>query len=139
MVRHPLLRLAVALAVPALALSGCGGSGAGARTVEVSMVDIAFESASLSVRAGEKVRLVFTSRGRTVHDAVVGDAEAQAAAERAGGGGGHAHGSGPPAVHLEPGESDELTYTFDETGTLVVGCHQPGHYDAGMRIDVEVT
>lgn len=23
-------------------------------------------------------------------------------------------------------------YTFEETGQLLAGCHEPGHYDGGM-------
>jgi uncharacterized cupredoxin-like copper-binding protein len=36
------------------------------------------------------------------------------------------------------GESGELTHTFDEAGTIEIGCHQPGHYDAGMRVNITV-
>ena len=38
-----------------------------------------------------------------------------------------------------PASSGELTHTFDDAGTIEIGCHQPGHYDAGMTITVEVT
>lgn len=41
-------------------------------------------------------------------------------------------------ITLEPGESGELTHTFDEAGTIEIGCHQPGHYDAGMRANITV-
>jgi uncharacterized cupredoxin-like copper-binding protein len=39
---------------------------------------------------------------------------------------------------VAPGDTGELTYTFDEAGPLEVGCHEPGHYDAGMKIAVNV-
>ena len=42
------------------------------------------------------------------------------------------------SITLEPGDTGELTRTFDEAGTLEIGCHQPGHHDAGMKIGVEV-
>jgi heme/copper-type cytochrome/quinol oxidase subunit 2 len=42
------------------------------------------------------------------------------------------------AITLQPGVSGELAYTFDQPGTYEVGCHQPGHYAAGMKIDVIV-
>ena len=39
---------------------------------------------------------------------------------------------------VQPGESGDLSYTFTEPGSYQVGCHQPGHYAAGMKIDVTV-
>ena len=39
---------------------------------------------------------------------------------------------------VQPGELGELSYTFSEPGSYEVGCHQPGHYAAGMKIDVTV-
>ena len=143
--RMPRLRFRLLVVVAAALLAAaCGGedaSPAADRTVEIEMVDIAFAPATLSVNRGETVRFVFANTGALVHDAVVGDAEEQAAYARrsAGSGGAHDHGSGPPAVHVSPGKTGELTVTFDEAGTAIVGCHQPGHYDAGMRIMVEVS
>lgn len=42
------------------------------------------------------------------------------------------------AVVVEPGETVELTYTFETAGPLVIGCHEPGHWEAGMRLDIDV-
>jgi len=121
-----------------------GGDDAEVRTVEVDMVDIAFEPDRLEVNAGETVRFVFTNRGEVAHDAFIGGADAQADHEAEmreadsddGHGGGHDDDS--DAVTVDPGDTEELTHTFAEAGTLEVGCHQPGHYDAGMKITVEV-
>ena len=44
-----------------------------------------------------------------------------------------------PAVTVKPGQSGDLTYTFDTAGTYEIGCHQSGHYDAGMKIAITVT
>ena len=56
---------------------------------------------------------------------------------------GDAHGGGhgdeeSDAVTVEPGDGGELIHTFDDAGTVEIGCHQPGHYDAGMKIAVDV-
>jgi uncharacterized cupredoxin-like copper-binding protein len=40
---------------------------------------------------------------------------------------------------LEPGKSGELTHTFEEAGEILIGCHQPGHYEAGMKTTITVT
>ena len=147
-------RLAAASALFGVGLAACGDTsdseGAasdGARTVEVDMVDIAFEPDRLEVNEGDTVRFVFANRGNAAHDAFIGDADAQADHEsemRAdlddmGHGGGHGDANDEEAVTVDPGDSEELTYTFDEGGTIEIGCHQEGHYDAGMTIAVEVT
>ncbi len=33
---------------------------------------------------------------------------------------------------LEPGETKEMTRYLTEPGELIFGCHQTGHYAAGM-------
>lgn len=152
---------AAALTVLAASLLGaCGsdpdsrpgpGSGSGSaadadgdrvRTVEIEMVDIAFEPETLRVARGERVRFRFRNEGEVTHDAFIGDAHAQADHEadmRAGGEDGHAHDdASEPAVTVEPGRTRELTYTFDRAGRVEIGCHQPGHYAAGMKVAVEV-
>ena len=145
--------LMVAVAGVALLAAACGdddtttGDANDAyRTVEVTMVDIAFEPDSIEVAAGESVRFVFTNDGELTHDAFVGDSAAQADHEQqmrdAEDDNGMDHDGGDAddgAVTVEPGDTAELTYTFDEAGTIEIGCHQPDHYDAGMKIDVEVT
>ena len=94
----------------------------------------------------ETVRFIFHNDGSVRHDAVIGDAEVQAKHEtevRAEGDGAEAmdamdHGD-VPALTLEPGQTGELVHTFDAGGQVIVGCHEPGHYDAGMQIAVNVT
>ena len=143
--------LAVAMVV---ALTACGGGSddtadggdddAQARTVAVDMVDTAFEPATLQVAPGETVRFRFTNKGKVAHDAFIGDTDAQAdhEAEMREGDGGHGGGHGGDAegaITVEPGDTGELVHTFDDAGTVEVGCHQPGHYTGGMKITVEVT
>jgi len=40
---------------------------------------------------------------------------------------------------IAPGQSAELEWTFTEPGRYQFACHIPGHYEAGMVIEVEVT
>jgi uncharacterized cupredoxin-like copper-binding protein len=145
-------RLTLATSLLLAALVACGDSsdesGAGdAPEVEVDMVDIAFEPDRLEVEHGETIRFQFNNSGDVTHDAFIGDAGAQADHERdmragkeeADHGGGHDDADDEDAVTVEPGDSGELTYTFDTDGTTEIGCHQEGHYEAGMTITVEVT
>lgn len=160
---HPLPMATGAVAL-LFALSACGGSSGGGtgdaaatgtaesasgdatRVVDVVMRDIAFDTTSVTVRAGETVEFRFANNGTVAHDAFVGDGEAQRVheaemTEMAGmegmddmGG----HGTDEPAVTVQPGETGELSYTFAEAGTFEIGCHQPGHYAAGMKMVVTV-
>jgi uncharacterized cupredoxin-like copper-binding protein len=151
--RNPLVhrsRSAVLAAAALLLLAACGDTDDSAtadgeaadRTVEIDMVDTAFEPDTLEVRRGETVRFVFTNDGKLPHDAFIGDAEAQDDHEddmRADDDS-HGHeGESDDAVTVEPGDTGELTYTFEDEGTLEVGCHQEGHYESGMTVTIEVT
>jgi len=103
------------------------------------------------------VRFVFRNEGAVVHDAVIGDEAAQeeheeemrvaeetTTSDTEGAMGGMDHGAtseegdGEAAITVEPGEEGELTYTFDAVGERLIGCHEPGHYVAGMRVVVDV-
>ena len=41
-------------------------------------------------------------------------------------------------MSVEPGETAELTHTFDQPGQTLIGCHQPGHYTGGMKVTVNI-
>ncbi|MBA2281894.1 MAG: cupredoxin domain-containing protein [Acidimicrobiia bacterium] len=142
------------LALAAVALFAIGGAACGSdddatagngdvRTVEIDMADNVFEPDSVDVNRGETVRFVFTNTGEVAHDAFVGDTAAQDGHEmdmREAEGDEHGSGHGDSgAVTVEPGDTAELTHTFDESGSLEIGCHQPGHYDGGMKLAIDVT
>lgn len=136
---------AVVTAVLAVVLAACGSGGDGAvdaaRTVEIDMVDTAFEPQTVDVEVGERVRFTFHNKGKVAHDAFIGDSAAQQDHEREMQEAGHdGHGADDEdAVTVDPGRSKELVHTFDRSGTYEIGCHQPGHYGAGMKVIVEVS
>jgi uncharacterized cupredoxin-like copper-binding protein len=41
-------------------------------------------------------------------------------------------GMGMAMLELAPGETKETTVTFQQRGTILYGCHEPGHYKGGM-------
>lgn len=134
---------AVFLLTAAAACADGNGSTAtdAARTIELDMVDLAFKPDALKVVRGETIRFVFTNRGEAPHDAFIGDAKAQAdhEAEMREAESGHGgHGDDEAAVTVDKGDTGEIVHTFDEAGTVEIGCHQPGHYAAGMKVTVEV-
>jgi uncharacterized cupredoxin-like copper-binding protein len=119
---------------------GTGTTPAGQRTVDIAMEDIKFDQTSLTVKRGDTIDFRFTNTGQIPHDAFIGDDAAQMdheaeMAQMGGAGGQHMEDA---AIVVQPGESGRLSYTFAEPGTYEVGCHQPGHYGAGMKIQVTV-
>jgi uncharacterized cupredoxin-like copper-binding protein len=125
-----------------LVLAGCADSEpesiSGAREITVDMESFAYDPASFSVDAGTTVRFVFRNPDNVVHEAIIGDAEFQDEHEKRAQKS-EAHHGGAEAVDVEPGKTGKLTHTFHEPGTLLIGCHEPGHYAGGMKAEVKVT
>ena len=136
------LKAILALVLGGVVLVACAPAatdGAGAREVRVAMTDeLRFEPDTVTVSAGETVHFIVQNAGATDHEFLIGDEAAQAsfAAEMADG---HEdpH-AGDAGIALGPGETGRFTYTFDEPGELLIGCHEPGHYDGGMVARITV-
>jgi uncharacterized cupredoxin-like copper-binding protein len=142
-------RTLLGLVTAVVLLGGCGGGGGHSahsskadRVVDVTMRDIAFDPATVAVKEGETIRFVFHNAGQIRHDAFIGDEAAQAEHEKemqeAGSDGKDGHGGGH-GVSVDPGDLDSLTHTFKAGDMLVIGCHQAGHYAAGMKVAVTVS
>lgn len=126
-----------AAASPGTASAAPPSTGAATR-IEVRMTDaLRFEPASMTVPAGQPVTFVVTNTGSIEHEFVLGDEAEQAAHEQEMAESGMTHDE-PMAIAVKPGATKELTVTFDAAGAILVGCHFPGHYAAGMRASVEV-
>lgn len=135
--------------------------------VDVDMANLAFDPPEFTVESGATVTFVFHNTDSIDHEALIGDQAAQDAHEAemtSGGGmdsgsgtdttattdtagttdttdmgGMKAAATGPSdAISVAPGETGEITYTFTEAGTLLLGCHQPGHFDGGMKATITV-
>lgn len=107
-----------------------GGSGFVAGTVASPRVirilagpGYTFSPSTITVARGETITFVVTTMGPTVHEFMVGPADA-VAADR----------DGTPEIGDIPMMATKsLTYTFDGPGPYAFACHAPGHYEAGMR------
>jgi uncharacterized cupredoxin-like copper-binding protein len=122
------------------------------RVVEVTMNDdFSFDPATIDVAAGETITFKLVNGGVIGHDFTIGDDATQDAheiemAEMADmdmededadmdmeSEDEEGHGADSNAVTVAAGEQGELTWTFADAGeTILFGCHEPGHYDAGM-------
>jgi uncharacterized cupredoxin-like copper-binding protein len=107
-----------------------------------------YQPASIMVRAGHRVTFAVHNAGKLPHEFILGDRAAQLDHERqmqaAAPATGHTHthmhdmaamGTASPsgALTVPPGETRRLTWTFDEPGIVLYGCHVLGHWAAGMR------
>jgi uncharacterized cupredoxin-like copper-binding protein len=110
------------------------------RTIEVSATDdLRFDPDSVTVAEGETVLFRIVNQGQLPHDFTLGDEAAQQVhEEEMAEMGGMEMPDEPNAVVLAAGETKELAWTFTQGGTVLFGCHQPGHYDAGMKGEVTV-
>ena len=110
------------------------------RVIEIRTTDaLRFEPADITVALGETVTFRFNNDGAVVHDFTLGDQATQDEHESEMSEMGGMDHDEPNVTTIPAGETVELTWTFDGEGTVLVGCHQPGHYAAGMtgRITVE--
>lgn len=127
--RRKILLITV-LALATLALAACGGgggngdtgdSGNGGTTSEVVMGDFYFEPGTenpIVVEQGE-VTLTLVNEGTQGHDLAIEAFDFQSDVVNA-------------------GESLDVTFTADQTGSFEIVCTQPGHEDSGMVGTIEV-
>lgn len=95
---------------------------------------------AIMVRAGRRVTFAVTNAGKIPHEFTLGDRATQLDHEHqmqlmpAMGGHVHTHGAaGGGTLTVPPGETRRLTWTFDEPGLVLYGCHVLGHWAAGMK------
>ena len=80
---------------------------------------------------GETIRFVLTNSGTVVHEYQIGPAD-KVAADAV---------DGVVVVEmdkLEAGGTHVVDYTFDGAGPYAFACHEPGHYEAGMKDTIEL-
>lgn len=110
------------------------------RVIEVKMVDpFEFDPTQIEVTAGETITFMVTNAGDLDHEFVIGDEGTQDEHEMMMDDDGMGSEDEPNELALAGGESGELTWTFADAGSLLFGCHVPGHYDAGMVGTLEVS
>ena len=115
--------------------TACGGTGA-TREVSVDLRFSRFVPDELEFEAGTTVTFVVENRDPIDHEFLIGDEDVQQAHED---GTEARHGEKPGEISVPAGETRTTTYTFEEPGVLLMGCHLPSHYDYGMRGRITVT
>jgi uncharacterized cupredoxin-like copper-binding protein len=108
------------------------------RTIKISMLDdFAYSPARLKLSRGDVVTFEIVNKGTLMHEFVLGDKDYQVMHEEQVADGGH-HTQMRNGLSLGPGASGALTWRFTESGEVLYGCHEPGHYSAGMVGKVSV-
>ena len=127
----------------AMAIGTPGEAHHATRTVEISMMEtddgeMLFEPRDLAFVEGETVRFVISNDGEQEHEFVLDTAEAnqehKALMERFP----EMEHDDPNAVRLQPGETDEIVWTFANAGEFEFACLIMGHYESGMHGPVVV-
>lgn len=100
-----------------------------------------FRPARLTVEKGETVKFVIRNEGEGEHEFMLGDSDTQEDHERMvlEGGSMEELSHAGNAVRVAPGKEEIISWTFTERGTVLYGCHEPGHYGGGMLGSVTVT
>lgn len=129
-----------------LLLAACSSSpdgGAGRDEVDIVTAtlsdEMSIDLSRTSFTRGETVRFEVTNTGAIRHEMLLGDEEAQQQfAEEMAGMEGSGH-DGENGVSVEPGDAETFEFTFEQSGEILAGCHEPGHYEAGMVEALSVT
>jgi Cu+-exporting ATPase len=150
---------AIAIAIGALAIAYApdeNDAAMGMESNQVSAAEIAlpdrtvpihvdsqfrFSPDAIDVTQGETVAFVVTNDTAIPHEFVIGDEAVQAEHDREMADGTESMtdmGAKPFAVDVPAFSTVTLVYTFDDAGDLIMGCHVPGHYAAGMRGTISV-
>lgn len=109
-----------------------GDAAKASRTVTIKATEIAYDVASLDVKAGETILFVLENDGSQDHELGVGDdgffeAHAKMMADMPG----MKHHM-PNMVTTKPGETAKFAWTFSKSGAFKFACSMPGHAELGM-------
>lgn len=104
------------------------------RTITVTMTDhMRFTPERIEVRQGETVRLRVRNAGQLLHELVIGTpSELAAHAEQMLKHPDMEHDE-PYMVHVAPGQTGEIIWTFNRAGEFEFACLIAGHFQAGMK------
>lgn len=119
-----------------------GGGGEAGRVIDVRMAQGRFEPGSITVRAGETVTFRLMNQDDTIHEFTIGDEQKQAERETMMAGMGNEPmemDDEADSVTVQGGATEELRWTAPAAGTVLYGCHQPGHYAAGEKGAISVS
>lgn len=121
------------LVVTILALSACSGVAASTSgqpvEVQIKLTEFKFEPSQTTFTTGVPYRFVLKNVGTVTHDWEImprGEMDTTKALIMV------------KENELPPGATVTRDFTFTKPGDLEFACHAPGHYEAGMKLPIEV-
>ncbi len=116
------------------------------RTVDVEMMANAFKPTLIRIGVNETIQFRFINKTVAPHEALIGDTDVQikhAKEMKAVTSAGsdhmdHMNSSTKGYVLVKPKSTKTLSYRFTKEGRLLIGCHQPGHWEGGMKLTLVV-
>jgi nitrite reductase (NO-forming) len=93
--------------------------GAPVKEITVVGTEFSFSPSSISVSAGERVKIIFKNQGKAPHNLVI-------------------QGLGIGTRTIGGGQTDTIEFTAPSSGTYTFYCSVPGHRSAGMEGRLEV-
>lgn len=109
--------------------------GPGDVTVEIDIEYSKFVPDRLTIVEGTRVRFLVVNGDPIHHELLTGRPEVHI---RHADGTEAEHPSIPGEVSVGPNDTAITTFTFGEPGVYEFACHLPGHYEYGMRGEIEV-
>ncbi len=110
-----------------------GEAKAVSRTITLNMTDnMRFTPDKIDVKQGDTIKFVIKNSGKIMHEMVIGnkkDLDEHAAMMTKFPGMEHEE---PYMVHVEPGKTGDIIWTFNKPGSFDFACLIAGHYEAGM-------
>ncbi len=144
-------RLGVILAVCAMVLAACGDDaatttgadgGAEAVTVHVTATEFGFTSDVTTFKVGVPYHFVVVDDGQIEHEMMVIDRSMEMPGDMDMDAMHHMALGLVDEEELQPGVTGETDVVFsaDDVGKpFELACHLPGHYEAGMHLDITIT
>lgn len=109
------------------------------RTVRINMSDdMRFTPDHITVKKGETVRFVLRNTGQLAHEFSLGTPQELAEHYEVMKKYPNMKHDEPNKVSVEPGQTGEVIWHFTKGGPVDFACLHPGHYDAGMKGQVQV-
>lgn len=120
------------------------------RVITIKAGDMFFDPKAITVHVGDIVKFVVINEGKVAHEFSLGDEAEQTEHEktmqamqhmsmpgmttkdRSGMQGMSMMGGDPNSITLAVGQTRSLIWTITQAGTVEYGCHEPGHFAAGM-------
>ncbi|MEY3632953.1 MAG: Plastocyanin [Pseudomonadota bacterium] len=117
-----------------------GSARAVSRTIAIDMSDdMKFSPNRLRIQLNETIRFQVRNRGKVMHEMVIGEPKTlKEHAELMKKHPNMEHDE-PYMAHVSPGKRADLIWTFNRAGKFQFACLVPGHFEAGMIGEIEVT